>query len=60
MDKQVKKPSKKLYDELVDLLLKKANLKKEEVYRTALKCWANNNLDLLTPAEQKRYSSIML
>ena len=60
MERQVKKPSKKLYDELVNMLLQKAGVNKNDIYHTALKRWANNNLDLLTPAETKRFASIIL
>jgi len=60
METQVKRPSTELYNELTDTLLKKAGLKKEEVYRTFLKRWVNGNLDLLSPAETKRYASIIL
>jgi len=57
---QTKKPSKELYNELIDTLLKKAGMKKETIYRTAIKRWANNNIDLLSPEELKRYTSIIL
>jgi len=60
METETKKPSKELYNELTDTLLKKAGIKKEIIYRTALKRWVNNNLDLLSPVELKRYTSIIL
>ena len=60
METKIKKPSKELYDELIETLLKKAGMKKEIIYRTALKRWANNNMDLLSPEELKRYASIIL
>jgi len=60
METKIKKPSKELYDELIETLLKKAGMKKEIIYRTALKRWANNNMDLLSPEELKRYTSIIL
>jgi len=56
----VKQPSKDLYDELVATLLKKAGMRKETIYHSAIKRWTNNNLDLLTPVELKRYESIIL
>jgi hypothetical protein len=59
MDK-TKKPSKELYDELTEVLLQKSGLKKETIYRTALKRWVSKNLDLLTPAELQKYESIIL
>ncbi|MDR2684951.1 MAG: hypothetical protein LBB53_06185 [Prevotellaceae bacterium] len=60
MATQIKQPSKELYNELTDKLLQKAGMKKETIYRTALKRWVNSNLDLLTPVELKRYNSIIL
>ena len=60
MGTAVKQPSKELYNELVVTLLKKAGMKKETIYHSALKRWTNNNLDLLTPIELKRYESIIL
>ena len=60
METTVKKPSKELLDELTDLLLKKAGLRKEDVYETALRKWTALNLDLLSKSELKRYESITL
>jgi len=60
MEKVEKKPSKELYNELTDVLLHKSGMKKETIYRTALKRWVSKNLDLLTPAELQKYESIIL
>ena len=56
---QKAKEMKVLYLELIDLLLKRAGLKKEDIYNTAMKSWASKNLDLLTPAEMKKYHEII-
>ncbi len=45
--------------ELTALLLKKAGVKKEDIYASAMHRWVNSNLDLLTPAEQRKYQSIL-
>lgn len=51
---------KALYLELIDILLKRAGLKEEDIYKTAMKSWASKNLDLLTPAEIKKYREILM
>ena len=50
---------KTLYAELIKLLLKRAGLKEEDIYKTAMKSWASKNLDLLTPNEMKKYHEII-
>lgn len=45
----------KLQKELLDLLLKKADIKLEDIYETAVKRWVAHNLDLLSPEELKKY-----
>jgi hypothetical protein len=57
---ETKKPSKELYNELTEVLLQKSGLKKDTIYRTALKRWVSKNLDLLTPTERQKYESIIL
>ena len=51
---------KALYLELIDILLKRAGLKEEDIYKTAMKSWASKNLDLLTPAEIKKYRESLM
>ena len=41
--------------ELLDLLLKKANVSKKTMYDTADSSFVNDNLDLLSPTELKKY-----
>lgn len=53
------KEMKTLYAELIKLLLKRAGLKEEDIYKTAMKSWASKNLDLLTPNEMKKYHEII-
>jgi hypothetical protein len=55
-----KKKVKTLQKELVDLLLKKANVSKQKLYDSAVRIFVNDNLDLLTPIEIKRYKGIVL
>jgi hypothetical protein len=49
-----------LQKELVDLLLKKANIRKKSLYETAISSFVNDNLDLLSSAELKKYRQILL
>lgn len=48
-----------MYLELIDILLKRAGLKAEDIYNTAMKSWASKNLDLLTPSEMKKYQLVI-
>ena len=54
------KEMKTLYLELISIMLKRAGLKKEDIYRTAIKSWASKNLDLLTPTEMKKYQAVIM
>ena len=49
-----------LQNELVDVLLKKAKIRKKTLYDSAIRNFVNNNVDLLSPAELKKYHSILL
>lgn len=49
-----------LQKELIDLLLERANLTKEDIYDVAIRSWVSKNLDLLKPAELKKYKGIIL
>lgn len=46
---------KKDEKELVQTMLKRANLKEKDIYDRALKVWISKNLDLLTKEELKMY-----
>ena len=59
-EKKKAKEMKDLYLELISLMLKRAGLKEQEIYDTAIKSWASKNLDLLTPAEKKKYQSVIV
>lgn len=59
-EKQKATEMKALYEELINILLKRAGLKEEDIYNTAMKSWASKNLDLLTPAEIKKYREIIM
>lgn len=50
----------KLQKELIDLLFKRANLRKKVVAEIALKEWACEHIDRLTKAEFKKYESVIL
>lgn len=52
--------SDKLIKELIDLLFKRANLRKQIVAEMALKEWACEHIDRLTKAELKKYDSVIL
>ncbi|MBQ8761013.1 MAG: hypothetical protein IJZ06_06295 [Bacteroidales bacterium] len=51
---------KKLQEEMINLLLQKAELKKERVTDLALKVWAWNYMELFNEQELERYRSIIL
>ncbi len=50
----------KLQKELIDLLFKRANLRKKVVAEIALKEWAWDHVNRLTKAELKKYESVIL
>ena len=55
-----KKEMKQIQSELTNVLLKKAGLTRQKIYDSALHLWTAQNLDLLTPAELKKYQSVIL
>jgi len=60
MSSEDKKTVLSLQKELVDLLLKKAKIRKKTLYETAISSFVNDNLDLLSPVELKKYQQILL
>jgi hypothetical protein len=60
MSTEEKKIVVSLQNELLDLLLKKAKVRKKTLYETAISSFVNDNIDLLTPAELKKYQQILL
>ena len=60
MTAENKKIVKALQKELVDLMLKKANVSKQSLYDTAVRRFVNSNMDLLTPEELKKYNGILM
>ena len=60
MSSKDKKIVVSMQKELLDLLLKKANVSKKTMYDTAARSFVNDNLDLLSPAELKKYQQILL
>ncbi len=59
MQAQAQAQSTAMQNEVIDLLLHRAGLKKQDIYRVALRRWAVGNLDLLTPAEVKKYKPVL-
>lgn len=51
---------KKMQMELIDLMLQRAGITRDDIYDTALRSWVAKNLDLLTAAELKRYKGKVL
>lgn len=51
---------KKLQMELIELMLTRAGITRQDIYDTALRSWVSKNLDLLTAAELKRYKGKVL
>ena len=60
MSTEDKKTVKSLQKELVDLMLKKANVSKKTLYESAVSRFVNNNIDLLSPDELKKYHGILM
>lgn len=53
--KSSQQEQKKEEKELVQTMLKRANLKEKDIYDRTLKVWISKNLDLLTKEELKMY-----
>jgi hypothetical protein len=49
-----------LSQEVVSLMLERANISDTDLYVDAVKRWVSKNLDLLTPSERKKYKSVLL
>ena len=60
MSSENKKIVVSLQKELVDLMLKRANVSKKVLYDGAISRFVNNNIDLLTPDELKKYQGILM
>ena len=48
---------KAMQKELLEILLKRANLTKNDIYKRAEKSFVNGNLDLLTKKELEKYKN---
>ena len=44
--------------EMLQIMLKRTNTKEKDIYEAALKYWINDNLDVLTKEEIKKYKKI--
>jgi hypothetical protein len=60
MSAEDKKVVKSLQKELVDLMLRKAKVSKKTLYNAAISGFVNDNIDLLSPDELKKYQQILL
>jgi len=60
MSSEDKKKVKSMQSELVDVLLKKAKVSKKTLYDLAISSFVNDNIDLLSSAELKKYQSVLL
>jgi hypothetical protein len=60
MSVEEKKNVKSLQTDLVDVLLKKAKVSKKTLYDTAISGFVNDNIELLSAAELKKYRSILI
>ena len=49
-----------LSQEVVSLMLERANISDNDLYVDAIKRWVSKNLDLLTPSERKKYKKVIL
>lgn len=50
----------KRINEVIDIVLKRGGLSNKELLEVARKSFFANNIDLLTPAEKKKYSDLIL
>ena len=60
MTAENKKIVKALQKELVDLMLQKANVSKKTLYDAAISGFINDNIDLLSTEELKKYHGILM
>jgi len=60
MSSEDKKTVISLQKELLNLLLRKANVSKRTMYDTAARSFVNDNIDLLTPNELQKYQQILM
>ena len=60
MSVEDKKLVKSLQKELVELMLKKANVSKKTLYEAAISGFVNDNIDLLSSDELKKYHGILM
>ncbi|MCL2072843.1 MAG: hypothetical protein FWH18_02900 [Marinilabiliaceae bacterium] len=60
MSAEEKKIVKSMQKELIDLMLKKANVSKQTLYDAAISGFVNDNIDLLSTEELKKYHPILM
>ncbi|TAE14200.1 MAG: hypothetical protein EAZ95_10280 [Bacteroidetes bacterium] len=50
----------KEHNELLDMMLKKADLSIDDLFEVSYKLWINRNTDLLTETEKEKYKHLFL
>ena len=58
-NKEDVREAKKQTKELFELLLKKTGAKKKDIIDMAIDSFISNNLDLITPAEKKKFDKLV-
>lgn len=57
--KQKNKEIAKLHKEATEIIIKRSGQAKKNIVEAALKRFVTNNIELLTPAEKKKYKSVL-
>ncbi|MBE6329451.1 MAG: hypothetical protein E7072_04955 [Bacteroidales bacterium] len=55
-DKEIDKQTKELFE----LILKKTGIKKKDFFDMSIDSFIKHNLDLITPAEKKKFTKLVL
>ncbi len=57
--KQKNKEIAKLHKEATEIIIKRSGQTKKNIVEAAVKRFVTNNIELLTPAEKKKYKSVL-
>ncbi len=60
MQTKTQKQLQKECKEVIELVIKRSGVSKKNIYNDALKRFFRGNMDLLTPAELKKYKDVIL
>lgn len=55
-----KEEIKQLQKESMEIVIKRSGVSRKKIYESALVKFFNDNMDLLTPAELKKYRQVIL